>query len=61
MSLPPALRTRLAAGGSAAGWAAFREQVAELRRTPGVLRVAVMTLPMDPDESYAKELAAALA
>ena len=60
LRLPPERFERLAKGGSAYGWAMFRETLAALHESPLADGVAVMTLDLDPDDDFAAHLETAL-
>lgn len=60
LRLPPEQVERLAKGGSADGWAMFRETLAALHESPLADGVAVMTLEVDPDDDFAAQLETAL-
>ncbi len=55
------LRATLDREGEAGGWAAFEETLAQLRTTPLVDAVAIMTFEMDPPPPFAHRLRQALA
>jgi len=58
--IPAGLLARLEGGGEVAGWAAFRELLAELVACPWAHGVAIMTPEMDPPEGAGERIAEAL-